>query len=55
MAPLDLRLEPNNYLQGFCWGGLHQGLNVVSGGGFFKIFTTENGSDLLFQESAVNN
>ena len=35
--------------------GLPQGFNIVSGGGFSKIFTTEKGFDLSFQESAVNN
>ena len=32
-----------------------QGFNIVSGGGFSKIFTKEKGFDLSFQESAVNN
>lgn len=32
-----------------------QGLNIVSGGGFSKIFTTEKGFDLSFQEASVNN
>jgi len=31
-----------------------QGFNIVSGGGFSKIFTTANGFDLSFQTSAVN-
>jgi len=34
--------------------GIGQGLNVVSGGGFSKIFTTENNYDLSFQAAAVN-
>lgn len=34
--------------------GIGQGLNIVSGGGFSKIFTTENGFDLSFQATAVN-